>query len=130
MVAPDGRRAYVTYLSGALSMIDTATNTVTATIDVGRGALGVAVTPDGSHLYVAHWGSSMVSVIDTATNTVIATINVGSVQWDVAVTPDGRWAYVTNRGSGIVSVINTATNTVATAVDIEGDGQTTRLRWR
>ena len=35
-------------------MIDTATNTVTATIPVGSDPSGVAVSPDGTHAYVAN----------------------------------------------------------------------------
>ena len=38
---------------------------------------GVAVTPDGSKVYVANTLSASVSVIATATNTVTATIPVG-----------------------------------------------------
>jgi YVTN family beta-propeller protein len=60
-----------------VSVIDTATNTVTATIAVGSNPLGVAMTPDGSKAYVANAGSNTVSGIDTATNTVTATIPVG-----------------------------------------------------
>ena len=40
--------------ANTVSVIDTATNTVTATIPVGAGPLGVAVTPDGSKVYVAN----------------------------------------------------------------------------
>ncbi len=56
-----------------MSVIDTATNTVTATIPVGPEPYGVAVTPDGSKVYVANFSNS-VSVIATATNTVTDTI--------------------------------------------------------
>ena len=35
-------------------MIATATNTVVATIPVGNGPVGVAVTPDGSKVYVTN----------------------------------------------------------------------------
>ena len=101
-MAPDGRHVYVTHSSGTMSVIDTATNTVTDSIDIGYGALGIAITPDGRHAYVAHWASATLSVIDTATNTTSATVNVGRAQWDVNVTPDGRWIYVTNRGFGTV----------------------------
>ncbi len=55
-------------------MIDTASNTVAATVAVGGGSFGVAVTPDGKHAYVANLGSGTVSVIDTASNTVVATV--------------------------------------------------------
>ena len=97
--------------NGTVSVIDTTTNTVTATIRVGRSPTEVAVSPDGTRAYVTNTGSSTVSVIDTTTNTVIATIRVGERPTQVAVSPDGTLAYVTNTDSNTVSVIDTTTNT-------------------
>ena len=100
-------------------MIDTATNTVIATIPVGIGPRGVAVTPDGSKVYVTDSSRlGHVSVIDTATNTVIATIPVGIGPRGVAVTPDGRKVYVANSGSNNVFVIDTASNLVLAVVSV------------
>ena len=82
-------------------MIDTATNTVVATVTVGTGPVGVAVTPDGKHAYVTNVVPNTVSVIDTATNTVVATIRWGLIPQGVAVTPDGKHAYVTNDGANM-----------------------------
>jgi YVTN family beta-propeller protein/uncharacterized repeat protein (TIGR03803 family) len=117
--------AYITNSgSNNVSVIDTATNTVTATIPVGVGTnpAGVAVSPDGSKVYVANTHSNNVSVIATATNTVTATIVVGADPLGVAGTPDGSKVYVanTNSGGNSVSVLATATNTV-TAIPI-GNG--------
>src|SRR5205814_8582260 len=68
-------RAYVTNNgSNTVSVIDTATNTVVATIPVGFRPFGVAITPDGTRAYVTNENSNTVSVIDSATNTVVATI--------------------------------------------------------
>jgi len=39
---------------------------------------GVAVTPDGTRVYIANSGNNTVSIIDTATNQVTGTMNVGS----------------------------------------------------
>jgi YVTN family beta-propeller protein len=65
-VTPDGRHIYVTNGgSDSVSVIDTATNRVTATILAGSRPFGVALTPDGRHAYVTNYGSSSVSVIDT-----------------------------------------------------------------
>ena len=82
-------------------MIDTATNTVVATVPVGTNPIGVAITPDGKHAYVTNFTSNNVSVIDTATNTVVATVPVGNNPVGVAVTPDGKHAYVANSGFGL-----------------------------
>ena len=64
--------------TGIVSVIDTATNTVVAMVAVENFPIGVAVTPDGRHAYVANDSSNNVAVIDTASNTVVATVPVGS----------------------------------------------------
>ncbi len=94
--------------SNNVSVIDTATNSVVATVPLGFSPAGVAVTPDGKHVYVTD--SAGVAVIDTATNLLVATVPVGNSPHGVAITPDGNHAYVANGGSNTVSVIDTATN--------------------
>ena len=87
-ITPDGTRAYVTNPdSNSVSVIDTATNSVVATIAVG--GFGVAITPDGTRAYVAGGGFNTVAVIDTATNTVVADIFVGVYVFPsgIAITP-------------------------------------------
>ena len=124
-VTPDGKHVYVLGDKN-VSVIDTATNTVVATIaalPVGSAAGGVAFTPDGTHLYVLNETLSTVSVIDTATNTVVATVPVGTYPGGVAVTPDGKHVYVTNFSSNSVSVIATATNMVVATVGVGVDPQ-------
>ncbi len=95
-------------------------NTVVATVPVGDGPVGVAITPDGAFAYVTNGNSGTVSVIETASNTVVATVRVGIRPAGVAITPDGAFAYVTNIDSGTVSVIETASNTVVTTVGVGG----------
>jgi YVTN family beta-propeller protein len=111
------QNAYITNSgSNTVSVIDTATNTVTATIPVGLEPWGVAVTPDGSKIYVTNFGDTTVSVIETASNTVAATIPVGNRPQGVAVTPDGTKAYVT--AGNTVLVIATSSNTVTATIPI------------
>jgi YVTN family beta-propeller protein len=112
-------QAYITNLNDStVSVIDTASNTVTATVQVGNFPNGVAVTPDGAHVYVANVFDNTVSVIDTATNAVTATVAVGMFPFGVAVTPDGTQVYVANQGDGTVSVIETASNIVTATVTV------------
>lgn len=104
--------------SGGILVLNTVTNAVTATVNVGSGASGVAVNPAGSYLYVANDANfdNTVLVISTATNTVTATVTVGTDPIGVAVSPAGTFVYVTNYVSDTVSVINAATNTVTATV--------------
>jgi YVTN family beta-propeller protein len=106
-------------------VIDPRTNTVTATIPLDTQALGIAVSPDGSRVYVtSNVASGTVSVIDTVSNIVIAAIPVGSAPYGVAVTPDGKKVYVANTNVGIagitgsVSVIDAATNRVVDTITV------------
>src|SRR5258706_382899 len=129
LLGPASTRAQNAYItnqsSNTVSVMDTGTDTVIATIPVGVTPFGVAVSPDGSKVYVANISSNTVSVIDTATNTVSATITVGPPPPDmcaplcdmaVAESPDGSKGYVDN-GFGItISVINTATDAVIATI--------------
>src|SRR6266849_1875745 len=116
LVGPASVRAQNAYItnqgSNTVSVIDTATDAVIATILVGARAFGVAVSPDGSTVYVTKSFAlppGPISVIDTATNTVIATTGdpIAGGTFGVAVTPDGSKVYVTNGESNTIEVIDT-----------------------
>jgi YVTN family beta-propeller protein len=116
-ITPDGSQVYVTNTSQDISVIETAGNTVTDTIDIFPAtAEGVAVSPTGQFAYAAHRSGFLVSVIDTGTNTETTTITVQNNPQRVAFTPDGTLAFVTNLGSESVSVIDTSTHTVSTTI--------------
>ena len=104
--------------SDTVSVIDIATNNVTATLNVGDSSSGIAVSPDGTKVYVTNCDSNNVSVIDTATNKVTATVPVGRYPAGVAVTPNGKKVYVANHYSNNVYVIDTATNKVTATVPV------------
>lgn len=106
-VGPSGTHIYVTATQpssngssvGIVLVVDTATNkTVGAPIMLGKPPLsgGVAVSPDGTRIYLINDGDGQLSVIDVATGAAIGTpIQVwpNSVN-DVAVSPDGTRVYV------------------------------------
>jgi uncharacterized protein (TIGR03437 family) len=100
-----------------VSEIDTSTNTVVATIRVGSGPEGMAVTPDGTRLYVANDGGQ-VWVIDTSNNSVITKVTVGGDPYGVAITPDGTRVYVTEDNAATVSAIDTSSNTVIAKISV------------
>ena len=55
VVTPDGSKVYNTnYADNTVSVIDTATNTVTTTVPVGNGPVGIGVIPNRSKVYVTN----------------------------------------------------------------------------
>jgi len=120
LASQDRNKVYVANeRTGTLSVItatDAVTYKLTATIGIGREPRGVAVSPDGSKLYVTFFDN--VSVIDTATNDQNVIFDGGHRPVGVAVSSDGSKYYVANEGSDTVSAIATATNAVTATIPV------------
>ncbi len=94
--------------SDTVSVINTRTDTVANTIDVSlvrgpKGATpdGLAVSADGSRLYVALAGEDAIAVVDLAQREVRGFIPTAWYPTAVSVTPDGkRLVIVNDRGTG------------------------------
>lgn len=120
--SPDGRRAYVTSLSGgALTVIDLVTGKVVKDVATGKGAEGVDVTPDGGEIWVTNRGANTISVIDAKTLEVVSTIAASAFPIRVKITPDGRRAVVTFTGSGDVGIFDVATRAETKRIPIGRD---------
>jgi YVTN family beta-propeller protein len=79
-VAAVGDLLYVANNGGStVSVIDTATNTVTGSISVGSGPAEIAADPAAGRAYVANFNSNTVSVVDTAARVTVATIGTGGL---------------------------------------------------
>jgi YVTN family beta-propeller protein len=129
-VTPDRTKVYVTNSgSNTVSVINMSTEAkitlpigafygfslfpytkTTTTVSVGNTPRGIAVSPNGTEVYVANSGSNNVSIINTSTDKVVDTFSVEENPVGVAVSPDGQKVYVANSDSNTVSVINIAAN--------------------
>jgi YVTN family beta-propeller protein len=116
--------AYVTNSSDAtISIIDTATQTVVNTVSTAphTSPRGIAVTPDGTQVYVTHFTQNTVSIFDVDGNTLVFNSNFsiapGASPSSIAITPDGTLAYVADVGGLNVTKINlpNTVNTLATS---------------
>lgn len=106
-LSPSGDRLYiVNNLNGTVTVADTNTRTILATIPVGDHPYKAAVSADGK-LYVSNWGSATIAVIDTRSNKVRKNIPVGDHPNDLLVHSATNRLYVANGNFNTVSVIDT-----------------------
>ena len=112
-----GTRLYVLGgKDGNISVVDTLTNTVIATITDLQDTLNGGVLV-GTDLYIT--SDQYVYIIDTLTNTVTNTITVGrGVMSPVLV---GNKVYVINRKDKTVSAVDTVTKTVTATISVGSD---------
>ncbi|MHC8344524.1 YncE family protein [Pseudomonas sp. RT6P73] len=90
---------------------DEASATVTAqgnqtVIPIGGGCWGVAISLDGTRVYVSGWSKNSISIIDTATHQIVETVlNIHSPH-GIALHSNGQLCYVSNRYQDKVSFID------------------------
>src|SRR5262245_51002369 len=121
--ADDGLLAVANPDNNSISIFDTRNNANTrlAQVNVGTEPNGVAVSPDGTRIYVANTVSGTVSVLSvdrtaSAYGLSVLTIPVGTEPYALALTPSGKKLYVANARSNSISVIDTATNQVTKTI--------------
>jgi YVTN family beta-propeller protein len=122
--APDGKHVYVSIFNdqstiNVVGVLDTTSNSIVSTIPVGTRPFALAVTPDGSRLYVPNHDSGTVSVIDTATSKVTTDIKVAPNPHWAAISNDGTRVYTANHESGVVTIIDTSNNSVVGEVKVQ-----------
>ena len=128
-----GGAADADYVAAEVSIIDTASKKVAATVKLPNGSTGlrdVCVSPDGKYSYVTHilaryqlpttqlergWmNTNALSIIDVSKRKLLNTVLLDDVDlgganpWGVACTSDGKYICVAHAGTHQVSVIDTA----------------------
>lgn len=117
-------------MSDTLSVIDTATNTVTATIPVGHNPNGIAVSAYNGLMCVTNFLSNDVSLVDPNSLKVVATVPVGSGPTGVARPPGldtgdtgldipESFAYVANKTGNSVSVVEVGSARVIATIPVD-----------
>ncbi len=106
---PSGAQAYVVSpLSLDLTPVDLDSSPGTAgtALPTKVFPLGIALSPNGSVVYVTDFEHNRLMVIDLATRRVVRAIPVGAGPSAIAVTPDGARAYVVDATSGEVTPVD------------------------
>ena len=131
-------RIYVTNeVSGDLTVIDSGTSQVIATVPLGKRPRGIHASPDGETIYVALSGSPIagpdvdestlpppdksadgIGVFDVATNKLVKVIKGGSDPENFDVSKDGTQLFISNEDDEAVSVVDAATGTLVKSAKV------------
>lgn len=118
----DGSRIYVAgYVTDNVTIINTATNNVIATTDLGAGfgPRSVTLSADGQTLFVTSFFTGDLVTISTATNQVTSTTALGlSYPFGAALSPAGNHLIVV--GQDFIYKIDATTKAVVGTISISG----------
>jgi 40-residue YVTN family beta-propeller repeat len=112
LFSADGGRAFVTgEADRSVTALDARSHSI-----VGRAVLpdpnakpmGLAISPDGAHLYVTTGRGGALVSLKLPELSVERSIGVGPRPWGVATSPDGRLIYTANGPSNDLSVVDAA----------------------
>ncbi|HEU0124541.1 MAG TPA: beta-propeller fold lactonase family protein [Bryobacteraceae bacterium] len=129
---PKGYRIFVTNeRSGDLSVIDSTTHEVTATVPLGKRPRGIHASPDGKLIYVALSGSPIagpgvdestlpppdksadgIGVYDVGQGKVVKMLKSGSDPEEFDISQDGKYLYVSNEDVSGVSILDLTTEKI------------------
>jgi len=111
VASPDKQSIYIAEQTAKqVVRLNCATNTVTQTMLLPNEPTGLAVSKDGTTLYVTcaseHWPSGMVCVVNTASGKVQKRIPVGHMARSPVLSPDGQTLYVCNWFNNDISIVD------------------------
>jgi len=114
-------------IRGAVWVVDAEQGQVIKRIAVEAKPSGLAITADGSRLYVAHLLSGRVSVVNTTTRTVRKVISTGTdsnMAQKIAIHPTNGRAYVPHIRSNVTNfgpLFDTTIFPVVSVIDVDSD---------
>ena len=108
-------KLYITTIN-RLACIDLITGKMEWDKELKGGCDRMALSPDGSTLYVPSFEGPHWNVVNAATGDVIATVVTKSGAHNTVYAPDGKYAYLAGLRSPLLSVSDTNTHTVAKTV--------------
>lgn len=119
VLAPDGRRAYTTNIvAGTVSELDLDAGEHLRTIEVAPMAEAIAITRDGSALWVGSNAAHTIRVVDLGTGRVTDTIEAKGTPIRVELTPSQDRAVASAAEGGVLHVFDVARRAPIVSIDL------------
>jgi YVTN family beta-propeller protein len=113
--------------NGGVTVIDTLTAKVAATIKTGNGSHEITFTQDDSAAFVTNKADGTLSVIDVRKLAVVKNLSVGALPTSVAFSPLSRAFYVANEGDGTIVAIDGSKFEITARIKAEPGLRTIRI---
>ena len=107
--------------SASISVIDTLTDKVTATLRLGKKPRGIAIAKDGSRMYLSDQTGKVIIVVHLPDGKTIATVALGESPEAIYLSPDGKWLSAAVEEDDEVALIDTATLKVTRKIKTKGE---------
>jgi len=127
-ISPDGTKAYVSRSStsdpifSSVFVVNIQNMTTIKEILLPAPGVphGIALTPDGSKLYVANLTLDRISIIDAVNDEFVDDIVLPThtEPMQAAISPDGNYLYISARGTNKLLVFNTSADTLITEIQV------------
>ena len=112
---PDGERLYASVLAGTVVEVSTPRHDVLRTFVLGGTPQGIAVSRDGTELYVANEAGDPaggLEIWDLGSGTRLERVAIGGLGFGLAVSPDGAQIYVSRSLGGDVKIVSVESRAV------------------
>jgi YVTN family beta-propeller protein len=127
-ISPDGTKAYVSRSSTSdpvfnkIFVINITNMTVIKELLLPAIGVphGIALTHDGTILYVANLTADRISIVDAVNDEFVEDIVLpqGTEPMQASVSPDGKYLYISARGTNMLMVIDTETKAVVAEIPV------------
>lgn len=119
VVSPDARTAWTTDLgSRTVTRVDLVTRRAPLSVTVGEEPEGIAMTRDGTALWISARGSNQAFALDPVTMEVRSTVETGRFPLRLAIRPQGDVAVTSDLQDGGLSVIDLASAEVTRSIAV------------
>ncbi len=122
LFSPDSKYAYVSGEADAsLTVIDIAAKSVLSKTKIeapGALPMGLALSPDGTRLFLSTGRGGTVAAFDAKTMALLGQAKVGARPWGIALSPDGTLVFTANGPSNDVSVLKADTLEVIKTIPV------------
>ena len=105
--APKANKAFVPSIrTGKVAVFNLETGELIKRLESGKGAEGIAVTPNEKEVWITNRGENTISIFDTRSLELIEKMDCGDFPIRAKFSPNGKYFVVSNAKSGHVAIVD------------------------